>query len=100
MGKKINVSVAGSLETDTGQKTSTLMEQLEGLPEVELYSFLSSSTQEAQIVLERARLTGKFKHSIKDKRFYTDNLDFFLLNNSLGFFISLLYKSKLEKSGY
>ena len=83
--KQIKVSVAGSLETDTGQKTSTLMEQLEGIPEIVLSSFLSSSTNEARLVLEKANLYHFFEdlRNIKtggfsEGRFFTDDLEIFL----------------------
>jgi predicted homoserine dehydrogenase-like protein len=84
--RTINVSVAGSLETDTGQKTSTLMEQLEMMPWIRVHSFMSRSISEAVHVLEKAGLTGRFrdiknmktgKAPIED-RFYTDELDIFL----------------------
>lgn len=87
--RQIKVSVAGSFETDTGQKTSTLLEQLERMSRVDLFSFLSSSTDEARIVLEKANLIKDFKHINKTKtqgiqqtgKFYTDDSDLFLDNS-------------------
>ena len=93
--KEIKVSVAGSLETDTGQKTSTLMQQLEGIPGIILSSFLSSSKDEARLVLEKAGLYPYFediKHIKTGKgpsgsRFFTDDPGIFLAEDRAGIVI-------------
>jgi predicted homoserine dehydrogenase-like protein len=83
---EIKVSVAGSLETDTGQKTSTILEQLQTIPGITLYSFFSRSISEAQKVISSAGLSGRFidikktrtVKTLPRKRFFTDDLDIFL----------------------
>ena len=87
--RKINVSVAGSLETDTGQKTSTLLEQLNRIPSINIDRFFNPSTTEAEKVFKKAKLKRLFKYSEKsipqkipsDIKYFTDSLDIFLKDN-------------------
>ena len=85
---RIKVAIAGSYETDTGQKTSTLIEQIENLPDIELTSYYCYDLGEAKKVLEKAGIFEKFsyfslnnkqKKDIKQK-FYTDRLELFISN--------------------
>jgi len=78
----IRVAVAGSYETDTGQKTSTLMEQIENMPDIEMVSYYCHDIDEAKKVLQKANLAEKFNHISQGKglsksnksRVYTDDL--------------------------
>jgi len=57
-----NVAIAGSLETDTGQRTSTLIEQLEALGNIVIKVVYNKDISEAESILERANLKGKYKY--------------------------------------
>lgn len=79
------VAVAGSYETDTGQKTSTLIEQIENISDIEIISYYCHDINEAKKVLQKANLVEKFNHISQGKklnknnksRVYTDNLEQF-----------------------
>jgi len=55
-----NVAIAGSLETDTGQKTSTLVEQIESLKDINIMAVYSKDIKEAELILKKANLKGSF----------------------------------------
>jgi len=87
IGKNIfNVAIAGSLETDTGQKTSTLVEQMELLKDINIMAVYSKNIKEAELILKKANLKGKFKYinnknglkKSKSENIITDNLEIFL----------------------
>jgi len=87
IGKNIfNVAIAGSLETDTGQKTSTLVEQIESLKDINIIAVYSKDIKEAELILKKANLKGKFKYinnknglkKSKSENIITDNLEIFL----------------------
>jgi len=87
IGKNIfNVAIAGSLETDTGQKTSTLVEQIESLKDINIMAAYSKDIKEAELILKKAKLIGKFKYinnknslkKSKSENIITDNLEIFL----------------------
>jgi len=87
IGKNIfNVAIAGSLEIDTGQKTSTLVEQIESLKDINIVAVYSKDIKEAELILKKANLIGKFKYinnknglkKSKSENIVTDNLEIFL----------------------
>ena len=53
---KINVAVGGSMDTDTGQKTPTLMQQLDSMSWINLNAYYCSDSDTAGKVLEKAGL--------------------------------------------
>lgn len=82
----INIAIAGSLETDTGQRTSTLVEQLEALNNTNIKVVYNKDIEDAELILEKANLQGKYKYidnkkGLKNsghKNIITDNLEVFL----------------------
>jgi len=82
----INVGIAGGLETDTGQKTSTLITQVESLKVMSVKAIYNKDIKEAKSILEEANLLEKFEYingrnrdrSSKAKKIYTDSLAIFL----------------------
>ncbi len=78
--------VAGSMETDTGQRTSTLLKQIESLKSLDVKALFNEDINEAESILGKADLLSKFKKVIdRDeeenfdrKKIYTDNLATFL----------------------
>ena len=68
---KILISVAGSVDTDTGQRTTTLVEQLSSKSDIEIVGVFNSDINEAKKVIDQSGLknSGKLAHT---------NLDSFL----------------------
>ncbi len=87
IGKNIlNAAIAGSLETDTGQKTSTLIEQIESLKNMNVKAVYNEDIKEAELILKEANLIEKFEYinnlnalkKSKAENIITDNLEIFL----------------------
>lgn len=81
--KQINVAVSGSFETDTGQKTSTIVEQIHKLPGINLNAFFNKDRKIAERVLVAAGILNEFEYSSSkepsvNELIYTDDYDFFL----------------------
>ena len=78
---KFKVAVAGSFETDTGQKTSTLIEQIENIPRVDLVSFFNHDIDEASKILQKAGIFNNFSLNSKrmngNVKIFTDDLESF-----------------------
>jgi len=82
----LNVTIAGSLETDTGQKTSTLIEQIESLKDINIRAVYNKDIKEAELILKKANLIEKFEYinnlnalkKSKAENIITDNLEIFL----------------------
>jgi len=78
---KFKVAVAGSYETDTGQKTSTLIEQIENVSSTDLISFFNHSIDEAKKVLQKAGVLNIFSADNKkgedSVKIFTDDLELF-----------------------
>ncbi len=82
----LNVAIAGSLETDTGQKTSTLIEQIESLKDINIRAVYNKDIKEAELILKKANLIEKFEYinnlnalkKSKAENIITDNLEIFL----------------------
>ncbi|MBA7682643.1 hypothetical protein ES703_90995 [subsurface metagenome] len=82
----LNVAIAGSLETDTGQKTSTLVEQIESLKDINIMAVYNKDIKEAELILKKANLIEKFEYvnnlnalkKSKAENIITDNLEIFL----------------------
>ena len=84
-GRKINIAVAGSIDTDTGQKTQTLVEQIASLKMFGIKVFYNKDVKVAKTVLENAGLITDFNYVSKINSiylnsgcFYTDSLDVFI----------------------
>lgn len=81
---KFRVAVAGSYETDTGQKTSTLVEQIENVSSTDLISFFNHNIDEAKKVLQKAGVFNNFSAANKRKKdsakIFTDDLELFCSN--------------------
>jgi len=81
----INIAVAGSIETDTGQKTSTLVEQVSSIKKMDVIALYNEDIEAAKSILEDAHLIKEFKYinNIGKNRYskigkvYTDNLGTF-----------------------
>jgi predicted homoserine dehydrogenase-like protein len=100
--KIINIGVAGSIETDTGQKTQTILQQISLLKNMSLKAFYNNDIKIAEEVLIRAGLIDNFKYlSIKNKRypkiesFYTDDLEIFTDYSVIDVFIVSEINSKV-----
>ena len=78
---KFKVAVAGSYETDTGQKTSTLIEQIENISSIDLISFFNHNIDEAKKVLRKAGVFENFSANNKrgkdSVKIFTDDLELF-----------------------
>jgi len=82
----INVGVAGSIETDTGQRTPTLVEQIESMGSFNVRAIYNEDLGVAKSILNKANLLSKFVKSLnrnknedsKTEKVYTDNLEEFL----------------------
>ncbi|MBA7482964.1 hypothetical protein ES707_18469 [subsurface metagenome] len=82
----LNVAITGSLETDTGQKTSTLIEQIESLKDINIRAVYNKDIKEAELILKKANLIEKFEYinnlnalkKSKAENIITDNLEIFL----------------------
>lgn len=72
-GKNIRLLVAGSPETDTGQRTSTLIEQVENLKNIQIKGLYNPDKDKAVVMLEEAKL---------DKDFAVSDLEEFLSMDS------------------
>lgn len=82
--QKINIGVAGSIDTDTGQKTQTILQQIKSLKNISLKAFYNNNIKIAEEILIKAGLKDNFKYlsrknekSSKNESFYTDNLEIF-----------------------
>ncbi len=81
----INIAIAGSIETDTGQKTSTLVEQVNSIKKMDVMALYNEDIEAAKSILKNAHLIKEFKYinDIKKNRYskadkvYTDNLGTF-----------------------
>jgi len=79
-------TVAGSMETDTGQRTSTLLKQIESLKSLDVKALFNEDINEAELILGEADLLSKFKkvmdrdeeENFDRKKMHTDNLATFL----------------------
>lgn len=84
--KIINIAIIGSLGTDTGQRTSTLVEQMEALNNINIKAVYNKDIEEAELILEKANLQAKYKYidnkkdlkNSRHKNIITDNLEVFL----------------------
>ncbi|MGM0368758.1 MAG: hypothetical protein ACQEP2_09390, partial [Actinomycetota bacterium] len=54
--KNISILIAGSPETDTGQRTSTLAEQVNALQNMEIKSVYNNNIDQAKLILNEAKL--------------------------------------------
>jgi len=80
-----NIAIIGSFETDTGQKTSTLVEQIEFLRNMNVKVIYNKDIEETRLILKEANLVERFKYigDLKDlkkskaENFITDNLEIF-----------------------
>ncbi len=55
--KNIGLLIAGSPETDTGQRTSTLAEQVSALENIEIKSVYNNNSDQAKLILDEAKLS-------------------------------------------
>jgi len=58
----INIAIAGSIETDTGQKTSTLVEQVNSIKKMDVMALYNEDIEAAKSILEDAHLIKEFKY--------------------------------------
>jgi len=91
-GKKISVALAGSVETDTGQKTRTLVEQINGIKDLEIKAFYNKDKKAAEEVLAAAGVLKKFsyageKNSYNENSIYTDSMDLFVKTGEIDAYI-------------
>jgi predicted homoserine dehydrogenase-like protein len=75
LGKKlkgiVKIGIAGSVDTDTGQRTTTLAAQLQSIPEIDIKAIFNPKRAEAEKVLELAGLSSG------EERFCTDSVETF-----------------------
>lgn len=85
--KVINVGIAGSFDTDTGQRTSTLVEQMNSIKAMNVIAFYNKDIEVTKSILTEASLLKEFeyiykrkgnRYSYDDKKIFTDDLDIFL----------------------
>jgi len=57
----IKIVVAGSPETDTGQRTSTLVEQVNSLNNMNILSVFNNDLDEARIILKESNIQDKIE---------------------------------------
>ena len=74
-GREIGVGFAGSVDTDTGQRTTTLAAQIQSIPEMFVSAVYNPDISEAELVADRAGL-GALRKS--GSLITTDSLDSFL----------------------
>jgi len=79
---QVNIAVCGSLETDTGQKTSTLVEQLQSIKDINVKVIYSQVIKEAELILRTANMLKDYKYvdrsfildDYESQNIYTDNI--------------------------
>lgn len=83
--KKINIAISGSIETDTGQKTQTLIEQISLFKQFNLRILYNKNIKVAEKILENSGLIHKFNLFSKTscnnssyENFYTDDIENFI----------------------
>jgi len=99
----INIILAGSIETDTGQKTSTLVEQLHRLDNICIKGIYNSDIKEANLILEKANLIDNQEY----KSIIMNDVDTFLNKEDIDIVIvtetdsrvavDIIYRSLNEK---
>jgi len=92
--KTINVGVAGSIETDTGQKTQTLIEQINSLKNLRVKMFYNKNCDAARSILQNANLlkdsvyiSHSGKNHLDSGIVYTDNSEIFIDSDEIDIYI-------------